>query len=64
MQTQPVIEAAIAVTKEGMKIVPEIMIPLVGEVKELRYVKEAVIQTADEIIKEIQVLNLNIALEL
>ena len=51
MQTQAVIEAAIAVTKEGMKIVPEIMIPLVGEVKELRYVKEVVVQTADEIIK-------------
>jgi pyruvate,orthophosphate dikinase len=52
MQTQAVIEAAIAVTKEGMKIVPEIMIPLVGEIKELRYVKEVVVQTADEIIKK------------
>ena len=51
MQTQAVIEAAIAVTKEGMKIVPEIMIPLVGELKELQYVKQVVVETADEIIK-------------
>ncbi|MCR3906819.1 MAG: pyruvate, phosphate dikinase [Tenericutes bacterium] len=51
MQTQAVIEAAIAVTKEGMTIIPEIMIPLVGELKELKYVKDVVVETADEIIK-------------
>jgi pyruvate,orthophosphate dikinase len=52
MQTRAVIEAAINVNKEGMNIVPEIMIPLVGEVKELKYVKDVVVRTADEIIKE------------
>jgi len=51
MQTKAVIEAAISVNKEGMNVVPEIMIPLVGEVKELKYVKNIVCQTADEIIK-------------
>ncbi|MDI6452646.1 pyruvate, phosphate dikinase [Peloplasma aerotolerans] len=51
MQTQAVIEAAIAVTKEGMTIIPEIMIPLVGELKELKYVKDVVVETADAIIK-------------
>lgn len=52
MQTQAVIEAAIAVTKDGLKVVPEIMIPLVGEVKELKYIKDVVVETADAIIKE------------
>lgn len=50
MQTRAVIEAAIAVKKDGFDIVPEIMIPLVGEVKELKYVKDVVVKTADEII--------------
>ena len=53
MQTRAVIKAAINVSKrKGIKIVPEIMIPLVGEVKELKYVKNIVCETADEIIKE------------
>ena len=52
MQTKAVIKAAIAVSKrKNIKIVPEIMIPLVGEVKELKYVKNIVCQTADEILK-------------
>jgi len=51
MQTRAVIEAAINVRKKGINVVPEIMIPLVGEVKELKYVKEIVVKTADEIIK-------------
>ncbi|MFU8792911.1 MAG: pyruvate, phosphate dikinase [Acholeplasmataceae bacterium] len=51
MQTRAVIEAAIQVNKEGGNVVPEIMIPLVGEVKELKYVKDVVVKTADEIIK-------------
>ena len=51
MQTKAVIEAAINVTKEcGYNIVPEIMIPLVGELKELEYVKKLVVATADELI--------------
>jgi pyruvate,orthophosphate dikinase len=51
MQTKAVIEAAIEVNKEGLHVVPEIMIPLVGDVKELKYVKDVVIKTADAIIK-------------
>ncbi|MDR1629231.1 MAG: pyruvate, phosphate dikinase, partial [Oscillospiraceae bacterium] len=52
MQTTAVINAAIAVNKAnpGFNIVPEIMIPLVGEIKELKYVKDIVVKTADEII--------------
>lgn len=53
MQTRAVIKAAIAVSKrKNIKIVPEIMIPLVGEVKELKYVKNIVCQTADEVLKK------------
>jgi len=52
MQTRAVIEAAINVNKEGMNITPEIMIPLVGDVEELKYVKNVVVKTADEIIKK------------
>ena len=51
MQTRAVIEAAINVTREGLNVIPEIMIPLVGDVKELKYVKDVVVKTADEIIK-------------
>lgn len=50
MQTQAVIEAAIEInTKKGGNIVPEIMIPLVGDVKELKYVKNVVTKTAEKV---------------
>ena len=53
MQTRAIIEAAIDVKKrKGYNIVPEIMIPLVGEVKELKYVKDVIVKTADKVIKE------------
>ena len=53
MQTTAVINAAINVTKKGQyKITPYIMIPLVGEVKELKFVKDVVVKTADKIIAE------------
>ena len=53
MQTRAVIEAAINVRKKtGMNIVPEIMIPLVGEVKELAYVKAFVVATAKKVMEE------------
>ncbi len=53
MQTEAVINAAINVSKEtGLNIVPHIMIPLVGEVKELKFVKDVVVKTADRIIAE------------
>ena len=51
MQTRAIIEAAINVNKGGMHVIPEIMIPLVGEVKELKFVKDIVVKTADEVIK-------------
>lgn len=51
MQTTAVIEAAIEVNREkGWNIVPEIMVPLVGDVKELKYVKDIIVKTADAII--------------
>ena len=52
MQTKAVIKAALAVKKNhpDWNIVPEIMIPLVGEVKELKFVKDVVVKTADEVI--------------
>mgnify|MGYP001067922040 CR=1 FL=1 len=53
MQTRALMEAAIEVKEEdGYSIVPEIMIPLVGEVKELKFVKDVVIETAEEVKKE------------
>ncbi len=54
MQTKAVIKAAISVQKKhkNWKVVPEIMIPLTGEVKELKFVKDVVVKTADEEIKK------------
>ena len=54
MQTRAIIKAAIAVKNRHPEwnIVPEIMIPLVGEVKELKFVKDTVVKTADELIKQ------------
>ena len=53
MQTKAIIKAALAVQARHPEwtMVPEIMIPLVGEVKELKYVKDIVVKTADELIK-------------
>ncbi len=53
MQTKAVIKAALAVSKKhpDWNIVPEIMIPLSSEVKELKFVKDVVVATADEVIK-------------
>mgnify|MGYP004454494059 FL=1 len=52
MQTRAVIEAAIRVSENGVPVHPEIMIPLVGDVKELQYVKKIVNEVADKLIKE------------
>lgn len=54
MQTKAVIKAAINVKKKhaDWNVKPEIMIPLVGDVKELKYVKKVVVETADAVIKE------------
>jgi len=52
MQTRAIMEAACQLTKEGGKAVPEIMIPLVGEVRELRDQKAVVTRVADAVMKE------------
>lgn len=52
MQTRAVIEAAIIRKDQGATVVPEIMIPLVGDVKELQYVKSIVVRTAEEVMAE------------
>ena len=53
MQTRAIIKAALAVSKRtGKAIEPEIMVPLVLEVKELRFVKKIICETADQLIKE------------
>ena len=53
MQTRAIIKAALAVNaRNEWKCVPEIMIPLVGELKEYKFVKKIVVETADALIKE------------
>ena len=53
MQTNAVIKAALKVSKEtGKMITPHIMVPLVGEVKELKFVKNVIVATADRLIAE------------
>src|SRR2546423_11157398 len=52
MQTRAIMEAACQLNKEGLKIVPEIMIPLVGAVKELRDQKAVVDRVAADVMKE------------
>ncbi len=52
MQTRAIIEAACEIAKKGKKIVPEIMVPLVGTVKELKHQKDLIKTTADEVMKK------------
>jgi len=52
MQTRAIIEAACQLSKEGMKVVPEIMIPLVGDVRELKDQKAVVQRVAADVMKE------------
>ena len=52
MQTRAVIEAAIHVAEKGIPVQPEIMIPLVGDIKELQYVKDIVNKIAKQLIEE------------
>ena len=53
MQTEAIILAALEVRKEdGLDIVPEIMVPLVGHVNELKFVKKTIVETADRLIAE------------
>ena len=52
MQTRAVIEAAINVHKEGLNVIPEIMIPLTCELKEFKFVKEIVVETINKVFEE------------
>ena len=52
MQARAIMEAAVACNKDGLNVVPEIMIPLVGEVKALKYVKSFVVETAKKVLEE------------
>ena len=53
MQARAIIEAAIEVNEtKGYNIIPEIMIPLVGEIKELKFVKDTIVNTAEKVMKE------------
>ena len=53
MQTEAIIMAALEVRKEeGLDVVPEIMVPLVGHVNELKFVKKTIVETADKLIAE------------
>ncbi|MBC5995601.1 pyruvate, phosphate dikinase [Romboutsia ilealis] len=52
MQAKAIIQAAIKIAKESVKVSPEIMIPLVGEVKELKNIRELVIETVENTMKE------------
>ncbi len=52
MQTRAIMEAAVELAREGMEVIPEIMIPLVCEVKELKFVKEIIVRTAEQVLAE------------
>lgn len=52
MQAKAIINGAIEATKEGIKVMPEIMIPLVGEAKELKVIKEDIKETIDNILEK------------
>ncbi|MCL2059116.1 MAG: pyruvate, phosphate dikinase [Oscillospiraceae bacterium] len=53
VQTRAIIEAAVNVGKKGVKVLPEIMIPLIGDIKEFVYVKNTVKETAAKVLKEL-----------
>ena len=55
MQTRAIMEAACQLNREGLKVVPEIMIPLVGHVKELRDQKAVVIRVAQQVMTEMKI---------
>ena len=52
VQTRAIIEAAVNVSRKGVKVIPEIMIPLIGDVKELKYVKDIIKKTASKVLNE------------
>ena len=55
MQAQAIFEAACELAKEGLRVVPEVMIPLVGILGELTFTKQAVVEVAEEVMKKYKV---------
>jgi pyruvate,orthophosphate dikinase len=53
VQTRAIIEAAVNVARKGVRVLPEIMIPLIGDVKEYVFVRDTIKKTADEVLKEL-----------
>ncbi|MDR3121685.1 MAG: pyruvate, phosphate dikinase [Clostridiales bacterium] len=53
IQTRAIIEAAVNVRRRGVNVLPEIMVPLVGDVRELKYVKNIIKATADKVLAEL-----------
>ena len=53
VQTRAIIEAAVNVSRKGVKVYPEIMIPLIGDIKELRFIKNIIKKTAEGILKDL-----------
>jgi pyruvate, orthophosphate dikinase len=58
MQARAIFEAAVAVAKKGIKVIPEVMIPLVGNVKELEHQKSIVVKAAEEVLGGAKMKNL------
>jgi pyruvate,orthophosphate dikinase len=54
MQTRAIIEAAVNVTNLGFEVIPEIMIPLIGDERELKYVKNVVVKTAESVLSDLK----------
>ena len=58
MQARAIFEAAVQVAKKGIKVIPEVMIPLIGSVKELENQKEIVVRVAEEVLEKAGMKNL------
>ncbi len=52
MQARAIFEAAVQVAKKGVKVIPEVMIPMIGSVKELEDQKKIVVRVAEEVLEK------------
>jgi pyruvate,orthophosphate dikinase len=59
MQARAIFEAAVHVAKQGIKVIPEVMIPLVGSAKELEHQKQIVVQVAAEVLQKAKITDLH-----
>ena len=55
MQARAILEAAAELTKDGVKVLPEVMIPLIGTVEELKMMKDVCVEMADQVMEEMGV---------